>query len=78
MFINLEKNIWTYFRAVQNWVNFVNFVILKRAKASEPKLRQFNICITNTNTNTITNFDDFVSYSKQRKLLNQHLFQNIF
>ena len=24
----MENNFWTYFRTIQNWVNFVNFVIL--------------------------------------------------
>ena len=44
------------------------------------KVRQFNICITNccmTIQNRV-NFADFVSNSKQRKLQNQNLFQNIF
>ena len=43
-------------------------------------MRQFNIWITNccvTIQNRV-NFADFVSNSKQRKLLNQNLFQNIF
>ena len=43
-------------------------------------MRQFNICITNccvTIQNRV-NLDDFVSKSKQRKLLNQNLFQNLF
>ena len=32
-----KKNVGTYFRTVQNWVNFVNLVILLTAKASDPK-----------------------------------------
>ena len=44
------------------------------------KMRQFFICINNcfTTVQNRVNFADFVSNSKQSKLLNQNFFQNIF
>ena len=64
--------------------NFFQNIFEVKAVQNRPqnirKMRQFYICITNcfmTIQNRV-NFANFVSNFKQRKLLNQNFFQNIF